>query len=313
MSTKMKPNQFTLPSGVVITETGLICQPDMAAAIYLDRKTETRRTNGLDSFNSDPDFWNRKGNPMKKIVRFWDSSIENDPNPLSIQFGFKDPIDCIEYVNSVYGKPGDMLYVRENFKLGAWREEDGRMAFDYMASPELTNTHWCRFTDEEDPDGDKFQAFWEKATNQLLSKGIEPDQNGQFCWEAGKSPLNWKPSIHMPKAASRLWLMIEEIRVERVLDITEEDAKAEGVQSGEGLLKGSCLFYDYESKQYSLTNPKSSFKSLWKSINGEESWTSNPWVWVVKFRLLSKTGRPSMEVISDSYRQVVNRKEASHA
>lgn len=70
----------------------------------------------------------------------------------------------------------------------------------------------------------------------------------------------WKPSIHMPRAASRITLEITGVRVERLGEISESDARAEGVQS------------------------VAEFKELWASINGLGSWEANPWVWVVEFR-----------------------------
>jgi hypothetical protein len=90
----------------------------------------------------------------------------------------------------------------------------------------------------------------------------------------------WTPSIHMPRRASRILLEIVSVRVERLQAITEADAKAEGVEKWpDG--------YDY--KAYGkhagrFTDARSSFASLWKSINGPESWEGNPWVWVVEFK-----------------------------
>lgn len=114
----------------------------------------------------------------------------------------------------------------------------------------------------------------------------------------------WKPSIHMPKAASRIWLMVEDVRAEKLQDITEEDAKSEGI---EPVLNG---FKNYiRSLPLYWQNPRpayNSFASLWKSINGEKSWKSNPWVWVIKFRILSKTGRPSDEAILSNHQQITN-------
>lgn len=75
----------------------------------------------------------------------------------------------------------------------------------------------------------------------------------------------------MPKEASRIWLEITGIRVERVQDISEGDAIAEGID----LNKCSG---DWESP------PSWVFEELWKSINGEESWEANPWVWKVEFK-----------------------------
>ena len=82
----------------------------------------------------------------------------------------------------------------------------------------------------------------------------------------------WRPSIHMPRWASRITLEVTGVRVERLQDISEEDAKAEGVT-----LKGTSR-YDGEARD--------AFESLWCSINGAESWDANPWVWCVSFRKL---------------------------
>jgi len=79
----------------------------------------------------------------------------------------------------------------------------------------------------------------------------------------------WKPSIHMPRVASRIALEITGVRVERLDDISEADAIAEGCQ---------CA-----GVPASLTN-RGAFAKLWESINGPESWAANPLVWVVEFR-----------------------------
>lgn len=79
----------------------------------------------------------------------------------------------------------------------------------------------------------------------------------------------WTPSIHMPRWASRITLEITGVRVERLQSITEEDAKAEGVKT-ECSVIGDKHFLG--------------FRSLWKSIYGDDSWQANPWVWVVEFK-----------------------------
>ena len=75
----------------------------------------------------------------------------------------------------------------------------------------------------------------------------------------------WRPSIFMPRWASRITLEITQVRVERLQDITEEDAYNEGV---------STL---WENNVYA-------FRNLWNSINGPGSWDLNPWVWVIQFK-----------------------------
>ncbi len=104
--------------------------------------------------------------------------------------------------------------------------------------------------------------------------------------------LKWKPSIHMPKIAARLWLQIKDVRVERVRDISEGDAIAEGVESWfEGFFQ-ETRYKDYEDDKDNWRSPYSSFQSLWISINGLKSWDDNPWVWVVEFERTEKPNKP---------------------
>lgn len=91
--------------------------------------------------------------------------------------------------------------------------------------------------------------------------------------------LRWRSPIHMPRWASRLTLEITGIRVERLQDISEGDAKAEGVFSWwEGLSQ------ETKEKIYEGALGPVVFKLLWNSIHGEGSWDLNPWVWVIQFR-----------------------------
>jgi hypothetical protein len=101
-----------------------------------------------------------------------------------------------------------------------------------------------------------------------------PEQKAWF-------PYRWRPSIHMPRIASRITLEITGVRVERLQDISHEDAIAEGIEPIEP--KG---WKDYRGTAQRYMSPVTSFQSLWFSINGLESWQSNPWVWVVEFRKL---------------------------
>lgn len=94
----------------------------------------------------------------------------------------------------------------------------------------------------------------------------------------------WKPSIHMPKAACRIFLRITNVRVERLQDISEEDAIAEGIGKDK---KGWWQDYTHPYRAGYMV-AKNSFRSLWHSINGEQSWKDNPWVWVVEFEKFKK-------------------------
>lgn len=85
----------------------------------------------------------------------------------------------------------------------------------------------------------------------------------------------WKPSIHMPRAASRITLEITGVRVERLQDISIGDAIAEGIPRG-----GPENPDGIEKREY---------RALWEQINGPGSWDANPWVWVDEFKVLEAT------------------------
>lgn len=108
----------------------------------------------------------------------------------------------------------------------------------------------------------------------------------------------WKPSIHMPKAAARIWLQVQEVRIERLHDITDQDAIAEGIKREVFPQTGSYCYYFYPCNDLRddsyIDYPKTSFYSLWKSINGKQSWDANPWVWVISYQVLSTTGKPDL-------------------
>lgn len=94
--------------------------------------------------------------------------------------------------------------------------------------------------------------------------------------DADAYPLKWKPSIFMPRAASRITLEIVSVRVEQLWDISEEDAKAEG-----------CTIETPNSLTWSAgfmnAGARRNFCDLWECINGPGSWSKNPWVWIIEF------------------------------
>lgn len=89
----------------------------------------------------------------------------------------------------------------------------------------------------------------------------------------------WKPSIHMPFEACRIFLRVKEIRVERLHDISEDDAIREGIRSKNLSIAETRNFF----KGFFLNG----FKVIWISINGADSWNSNPWVWVIAFERIT--------------------------
>lgn len=96
----------------------------------------------------------------------------------------------------------------------------------------------------------------------------------------------WKPSIFMPKEACQIFLKVKSIRVERLQDISEDDAEKEGIRP----IANHC-FFNYLSKDEWFDHPyaaKLSFQSLWISINKEDSWKFNPFVFVYEFEIIEK-------------------------
>jgi len=148
-----------------------------------------------------------------------------------------------------YGFPGQRLWVRETFaEVGCIGWPIDKFEYQYRA--DFSEGKWLGYAD--------------------------------MCFE------KWKPSRFMPRAASRILLEITGVRVERLQDISEQDAIAEGVESfrpipGDG--DPETLFANYMNKRrFSYRTAYWSFASLWQSINGPESWEQNPWVWVVEFK-----------------------------
>ena len=139
-----------------------------------------------------------------------------------------------------YGQPGDRLWVRE-----AWSrdEEDGSLFYRADVGTGNEADDWQRNIDD------------------------------------GASGYRWKPSIHMFRWASRITLEVTAVRVERLQDISEADAQAEGADEAPtpmGLM--------YSTPAVMRTRYREGFAALWESINGPNSWDANPWVWVVEFR-----------------------------
>lgn len=152
------------------------------------------------------------------------------------------------------------------------------------------------------PYGYKGDVLWGRETWATIGNDYVYKAAGFFerydAWE--KDTLSciqrierWGPSIFMPKAAAQIWERVISIRVERLQDISEVDCVAEGIEligaRPNGIDQGWKCYTDNESMYFS---PKSSYESLWESINGPCSWPANPWVWVIETKILSTTGRP---------------------
>lgn len=184
-----------------------------------------------------------------------------------------------------YGVPGDRLWVREAW---AGANTDDGPAILYRADNDRRYLmHEPDFL-RRDPTGRNGESFDYKKTGRV-----------DFSYWAGdieSKDKGWKPSIHMPRWASRIDILITNVRVERLHDIMEAGARAEGTP--EGLTYApvpSSHFFERPalSEQIKaaerMANPpmtqdwRTGYRRLWENINGAGSWDVNPWVWVVQF------------------------------
>lgn len=141
----------------------------------------------------------------------------------------------------------------------------------------------------ECPYGQPGDRLWVRESFALVNplsgcdKNCRPDHDHGVryaaTWTKSHS-TEWKPSIHIPRWASRINLEITGVRVERLQEISEADAMSEGIQ----LLNGR---YTFNGGLWEERTARDAFKALWHKINGEVSWFANPWVWVVEFRSLA--------------------------
>ena len=148
-----------------------------------------------------------------------------------------------------YGKPGDRLWVRET---------------------------WHTIFDNELFDGEKFGK--QKSACIADNQGFMPVCKDGIVYRADVPNLigaRWTPSIYMPRWASRILLEVTDVRVEKLQDISEEDAISDGAAQ---------ITDEYTGCADDICSHAHAYKFIWESINGQGSWDLNPWVWVVEFR-----------------------------
>ncbi|MFW2973891.1 hypothetical protein ACN6UB_25950 [Serratia marcescens] len=221
-------------------ERPVIFNGEMVRAIINGRKTQTRRLMAVQPES------NQFG-----LLRISDSTKRSDIGKYHwAESNATGTHQRSALFSCPFGQVGDRLWVRETF---ADVNTDGGPAFTYRAD------HGLKFClDDESPvDYDRY-----------------PGKNfAMWCsdlWN-GEDGHSWSPSIHMPRWASRITLEITAVRVERLNDISEEDASAEGVAPSQHIITPPEALY------------RVGFLKLWQSIYGEESWHANPWVWVIEF------------------------------
>lgn len=185
---------------------------------------------------------------------------------------------CDGAIRCPYGEVGDRLWVRETHAL----EHD----VDGGEPPHADGRPILRRPDD---DIDGMLPAWTqphyRATDPAPDLCCESPRCAQ-CRDHDMGP-HWRPAIHMPRWASRITLEVNAVRVERLQDISEEQAIAEGVrelplQKDE---PGAWWCADpLGNPELHCRTPRAAFCRLWESINGAGSWADNPWVWVVEFK-----------------------------
>lgn len=226
-------------------------------AILDNRKTMTRRVVKKKYSNTDL---------VMKTDKYGTRLIErqNDappPEPVTFPDGRKGTrlhLVAIRDVPSPYQR-GDILWVRETWQqLAPWTDNG------------------CGL------DWDKMQYYYAADGN----PGIEMTDDNGFPLES----FRWRPSIHMPKAAARIFLRVTDVRVERLQDITQDDAMLEGTWQTEYACPFSLVGDKYPTAK---TKAIVAFGNLWDSTikpKGREKygWDANPWVWAYTFERIAK-------------------------
>lgn len=265
-------------------ERPILFSGPMVRAILDGRKTQTRR-----------------------VVRWpkWADSEKHWPH-LALHLGIAEYHDGrpARRYTCPYGVPGDRLWVRE----GHARIDGTKQVVAYREGGEAG-----AWFDDPDRDGGR---LWLHHGYVIAANNVSFDHGESYG--LARYGGRWRPSIHMPRWASRILLEVVSVRVERVQDISEEDAEAEGIErlfSAEkcrtvaGIVGTKPEDHGWRNYlwhgdfgQFGMGNSRSdawphqfsnykdakgSFSSLWELINGKKpgrSWDSNPWVWCIEFR-----------------------------
>ena len=232
-----------------MTERGMIFNGEMVRAILDGRKTQTRRI-----MKPQPE-------PCPRCGHWWPSNV------------FKTMLHVEEEMQNgkggwgglvgdacPFGDVGDRIWVREAYRFPASLDDVSPTGVGEMAVATGYRKPWA-------------PTFYEFTGT--FSDGWKGFETPPKVSDAGKL----RPSIHMPRWASRILLEITDVRVERLNAISQEDAQAEGME-----LTGWRPTYSDPDSGGEVMTPYDNFAELWSSIYGDESWKANPWVWVISFK-----------------------------
>ncbi|HFO2038964.1 TPA: hypothetical protein ACHJCA_000942 [Klebsiella pneumoniae] len=235
-------------------ERGMIFNADMVRAILDGRKTQTRRI-----MKPQPEPCPRGGhwwpsNVFKTMLHVEDE-MQNGKGGWGGLVGDACP----------FGDVGDRIWVREAYRFPASLDDVSPTGVGEMAVATGYRKPWA-------------PTFYEFTGT--FSDGWKGFKTPPKASDAGKL----RPSIHMPRWASRILLEITDVRVERLNAISEEDAEAEGIDMEALYDSQDCYDCIADHNMTGRPTVTGAFKHLWESIYGEEGWKSNPWVWVIEFK-----------------------------
>lgn len=127
---------------------------------------------------------------------------------------------------------------------------------------------------------------WSKGLERYIYRADYSDTE-KFYRNGKEIEMKWKPSIHMPKGAARIWLNVTDVRVERLQEITEAGAEAEGAVNNIGMIHAPDNEYDHihTAKEYFIEIWNSTIK---KADRDRYGWNASPWVWVIEFERCEK-------------------------
>jgi hypothetical protein len=247
--------RFAMTPCTNMTERPILFNQSMVRALLAGTKTQTRRMVKL---------------PHMNPLGVWEPGTMGGPSmrtrkgetvPEHPVLGHSRTGDCI---GPAWWR-GDRLWVRETFQYADWTD-DGYPFIAYQADGEKRLVE-CGISDEW---SERLQDIWAKLSS---------DENYQI--DSRAADRKWRPSIHMPRWASRILLEVTDVRVQRLQDISEKDAIAEGIQVDE--IGHAIRPHD----DIAWGSARSAFAELWESINVPGSWNSNPWVWCVSFKRIN--------------------------
>ncbi|MDW9814972.1 hypothetical protein GOB25_07800 [Sinorhizobium meliloti] len=254
-----------------MTDRPILFSGPMIRALLDDRKTQTRRIIKPQPFASG----------------YYDGEIELNVIPANYQYpkAFRFNANAVgggailEEIFEPRINAGDRLWVKENAAVRheSWHHVDG-------------DAHQVCYRADEDEHG---RWLGLASCGNGIRRGKAPSVFPRKSHNLDGS-LRWQPSIHMPRWASRLTLIVTDVRVERLQDISEADAKAEGLQTyldGDADDNGRARIYEYFRGSDDLEwerDPVDAYLSLWDAINGDGAAQANPWVVAYTFTVIKQ-------------------------